>query len=128
MVIQKNEIQMTSVLRVNLGAFLVPGCAYLLDVRKKLEKIIQQCIDGELSSIELQEWMIFNYDPSEVKIGLGEAPHTVEAMNIVMNEYELARPDKFTKVGWKLALTFIACNQNNFDQTRNDFIDKGFQH
>ena len=96
--------------------------------KNQLVSIILKCIDGKLSPTELQEWMILNYEPLEVKVGENEAPHTVEAMNIVMNEYELARPDKFTKVGWELALTFIACNQNDFDQTRNDFIHKGFQN
>jgi len=62
----------------------------------------------------------------EVKVGENEAQHTVEAMNIVMNEYELAKTDKFTKVGWELALKFILCSEKGFDQARNSFIQNGF--
>ncbi len=94
--------------------------------RNQLVSIIRECIDGKLSPIELQEWIILNYDPLEVKIGENEAQHTVEAMNIVMNEYELAKTDRFTKIGWKLALEFISCSEDHFDQGRNRFIRDGF--
>jgi len=94
--------------------------------KNKLDSIIQKCIDGKLSPIELQEWMILNFEPLEVKVGENEAQHTVEAMNIVMNEYELAKTETFTKVGWELALKFISCSEDVFDQARNRFIHDGF--
>jgi len=94
--------------------------------KNQLVSIIRKCIDDKLSPIELQDWIILNYDPSEVKVGENEAQHTVEAMNIVMNEYELAKTDKFTKVGWELALKFISCSEDDLDQIRNRFIHDGF--
>ena len=94
--------------------------------KNQLVALIRECIDGKLSSIELQEWMIQNYEPLEVKVGENEAQHTVEAMNIVMNEYELAETDRFTKIGWELALKFISCSEDHFDQGRNRFIRDGF--
>ena len=95
--------------------------------KSQLVAIIRECVDGKSSPIELQEWMIHNYDPLEVKVGEYEAEHTVEAMNIVMNEYELAEPDSVTKIGWELALEFIHCREDNFDQDRNRFIRDGFK-
>ena len=94
--------------------------------KNQLVSIIMKCIDGKLTPTELQEWMILNYEPLEVKVGENEAPHTVEAMNIVMNEYELSKTDKFTKVGWELALKFVSCSEGDFDQARNRFIHDGF--
>ncbi len=93
--------------------------------RDQLVVIIRKCIDGKLSPIELQERIVLNYDPLSVKIGENEAQHTVEAMNIGMNEYELAKIDRFTEIGWELALEFIFCSEDQFDQGRNRFIRDG---
>jgi hypothetical protein len=94
--------------------------------KNQLLEVIRKCIDGKSSSADLQKWMLFNYEPAEVTIGEDEAQHTVEAMNIVMNEYELSEIDKYAEVGFDLALKFISCNEHDFEVARNEFIRKGF--
>jgi hypothetical protein len=94
--------------------------------KNQLLEVIRNCTDGKSSPADLQKWMLFNYEPPEVIIGENEAQHTVEAMNIVMNEYELAVIDKYAEVGFNLALKFISCNESDFEMARNEFIRKGF--
>jgi hypothetical protein len=79
-----------------------------------------------ISSEQLQDWMITHYDPPEVEVGLQEALWTQEAMNIVMNEYELAKINKFRIENFKLAISFIECNEINFITTRQQFLQNGF--
>lgn len=97
-----------------------------LITKNQLLEVIRKCIDGKSSPTDLQKWMLFNYESSEITIGENEAQHTVEAMNIVMNEYEISEIDKYTEVGFNLALNFISCNESDFEMARNEFIRKGF--
>jgi len=97
-----------------------------LITKNQLVEVIRKCIDGKSSPADLQKWMLFNYEPPEVTIGKNEAQHTVEAMNIVMNEYEISEIDKYAEVGFNLALKFISCKESDFEMARNEFIRKGF--
>ncbi|MCE9677645.1 hypothetical protein LZP69_00370 [Shewanella sp. AS1] len=83
----------------------------------------QAKIDNE----QLQDWMVTHYDPDEVDIGRGEGEWTVEAMNIVMNEYEIAKLDKFRQENAQLAIDFIECEESRFNQTRHLFLQQGFK-
>ena len=81
---------------------------------------------GSISSEQLQDWLVTHYDPPEVEIGLGESEWAQEAMNIVMNEYELAKIVKFRIENYQLAIAFIECNEVNFLVTRQQFLHNGF--
>lgn len=81
---------------------------------------------GIISSEKLQDWMVTHYDPPEVEVGLDESLWVQEAMNIVMNEYELAKINKFRIENFKLAIDFIQCNEDNFLSTRQQFLHNGF--
>ncbi|MCG9697535.1 hypothetical protein [Shewanella sp. Isolate11] len=83
----------------------------------------QQAISAE----QLQDWMVTHYDPDEVDVGLGEPEWTVEAMNIVMNEYEIAKLDKFRQENAQLGIDFIECDESRFNQTRHLFLQQGFK-
>ncbi|WP_413699226.1 hypothetical protein ACLKMH_17205 [Psychromonas sp. KJ10-10] len=80
----------------------------------------------KMSSEELQAWMVTHYDPPEVEIGLNETEWVAEAMNIIMNEYELAKIEKFKIEGYKYALSFLDCNEDNFYQLKHRFVHDGF--
>lgn len=87
---------------------------------------LQSWRQGLISAEQLQDWMVLNYDPGEVEIGLGERPWTIEAMNIVMNEYEIVQTEKVVieKVG--LAIDFINATEANFDEAKARFIRQAF--
>lgn len=80
----------------------------------------------KISSQQLQDWMVTHYDPPEVEIGIGETEWVAEAMNIIMNEYELAKLEKFKKEGYQYALTFLESDENNFYQRKHAFVHDGF--
>ncbi len=93
----------------------------------------QQLIDqltawqqAKIDNEQLQDWMVTHYDPDEVSIGQGECEWTVEAMNIVMNEYEIAKTEKFRQENAQLAIDFILADEARFNQTRHLFLQQGF--
>lgn len=74
----------------------------------------------------VQEWMVNHYDPPETKVGPSEPEHTQEAMNIVMNEYEVVQLEKITEDSPGLAIEFVECNGETFWSRRNNFLRNGF--
>ncbi|WP_370980755.1 hypothetical protein [Agaribacterium sp. ZY112] len=80
----------------------------------------------EISTAELQDWMLDNYDPDEIKVGPGEPELVREAMNVVMNEYELAKPACILTEKYQLAIDFILCNEADFLNARTQFLRKAF--
>ena len=94
--------------------------------KKQLIQQLKLWQQHQLTNEELQDWMVSNYDPYEVTIGKGEPEWTQEAMNIVMNEYEIAKIDKFRHENVQLAIDFINCEENKFNQTRHLFLQQGF--
>ncbi|PKF60699.1 hypothetical protein CW745_14315 [Psychromonas sp. psych-6C06] len=80
----------------------------------------------KISAEQLQDWMITHYDPPEVEIGIGETEWVVEAMNIIMNEYELAKLEKFKPEGYQYALAFLESDQDTFYQRKHAFVHDGF--
>jgi len=93
----------------------------------------QQLIDvltnwghGKTSTEQLQHWMLDNFEPDEFTIGEGEPEETIEAMHIVMNEYEIADETKCIANQFQLAIDFINTNEINFLPTRNAFLQRAF--
>jgi len=82
--------------------------------------------ESEISTPELQDWMLTNYDPPDVDIGLNEPEWIQDAMNIVMNEYEVVKLDKIVVENYTLALKFIGCSESSYTETKHDFIRNGF--
>ena len=80
----------------------------------------------KISNEQLQDWMVTHYDPPEVEIGVGESEWVIEAMNIIMNEYELAKLDKFKIEGYQFALAFLDSTEDNFYQRKHSFVHEGF--
>ena len=82
--------------------------------------------EKKISSETLQDWMVTHYDPPEVEIGQGETQWVEEAMNIIMNEYELAKIEKFKPEGYQFAMAFLNCEEDNFLVRRQQFIHDSF--
>lgn len=80
----------------------------------------------KISNEQLQDWMVTHYDPPEVEIGANETEWVSEAMNIIMNEYELAKLDKFKAEGYQFALAFLESDENTFYQRKHAFVHDGF--
>lgn len=80
----------------------------------------------KMSNEQLQDWMVTHYDPPEVEIGLGETEWVVDAMNIIMNEYELAKLTKFKIESYQFALDFLNSDESNFEQRKYYFVHNGF--
>ena len=94
--------------------------------KSALINIITSWGQSEISIQKLQIWMLDNFEPDEVDIGLGEAEATIEAMHIVMNEYELAKEEKCLQEQYLLAIKYINCTEENYNQCKSDFLRKGF--
>ncbi|WP_111978484.1 hypothetical protein [Algibacillus agarilyticus] len=94
--------------------------------KKHLVTVLKDCIEGRLTPAEVQDWMVDNYDPLEIKIAENEPDYTQEAMNIVMNEYELVDLNKCLPIGFEYALAFVCCQEHEYAQARANFIKAGF--
>jgi hypothetical protein len=94
--------------------------------KKQLITQLSNWGQGKISSQQLQDWMITFYDPPEVTIGPAEAEWTQLAMNIIMNEYEIAKTNKFRVDNYALAIAFAECTEETFNQTKHLFIYDGF--
>jgi len=81
---------------------------------------------GTTTTEAFQGWMLDHYEPMEVDIGLGEAECTREAMNIVMNEYELAAEQTLVQAQACLAIEFIGCKESTFNVAKKRFIQNAF--
>ncbi|QYK01951.1 hypothetical protein [Shewanella psychrotolerans] len=95
--------------------------------KTQLVEQLMQWKNKQISAEQLQDWMVSHYEPDEVDIGLGECEWTIEAMNIVMNEYEIAKLDKFRQENAQLAIDFIDTDESRFNQTRHLFLQDGFR-
>jgi len=80
----------------------------------------------KITNEQLQDWMVTHYDPPEVEIGIGETEWVAEAMNIIMNEYELAKLEKFKVEGYQFALAFLESDEETFYQRKHSFVHDGF--
>lgn len=94
--------------------------------KQQLVDVLKSWGEQKITSDQLQDWMVTNYDPDETDIGKGEPEWTVEAMNIVMNEYEIAKQEKFRLENYMLAIEFIQAAESHFNQTRHLFLREGF--
>ncbi|WP_394147368.1 hypothetical protein [Shewanella atlantica] len=94
--------------------------------KQQLIDLLTSWGEQKIDSDQLQDWMVTNYDPDETDIGKGEPEWTVEAMNIVMNEYEIAKQEKFRLENYMLAIEFIQAEESRFNQTRHLFLREGF--
>tara|TARA_B100000809_G_scaffold55214_1_gene51015 strand:+ start:1851 stop:2297 length:447 start_codon:yes stop_codon:yes gene_type:complete len=95
-------------------------------VKTELTKILQDWGQGRMSATDLQDWMVTHYDPGEIEVGPGESKWTVAAMNIVMNEYEIAKPIKYLQENYTLATAFIHCSEGAFEAAKTRFIRQAF--
>lgn len=81
---------------------------------------------GERSSERLQDWMVEHFDPDEIEVAPCEPDWTREAMSIVMNEYELAKPENFVRAQYSLAVAFVECSETGFETSKARFIRDAF--
>lgn len=94
--------------------------------KDELIEILQTWLQGEINVQQLQDWMVLNYDPDYVAIGQGEYPWTIEAMNIVMNEYEIVQTEKVVVEKGALAIDFINAKEAGFEEAKAQFIRQAF--
>lgn len=95
--------------------------------KHQLIDVLTQWHSGLISTEKLQVWMIDNFEPDEFTIGKGEEEHTIEAIHIVMNEYELVDEDKCLISGAQLAINFINATPDTFMAQRGEFLRNGFK-
>jgi hypothetical protein len=95
--------------------------------KQHLIDILTQWQQKKIDNAQLQDWMVTHFDPPETLIGEDEAELVQEAMHIIMNEYELAKLDKFKSEDVEYAMQFLQCDESNFAQLRYQFIHKGFK-
>ncbi|PKF55282.1 hypothetical protein CW748_13770 [Alteromonadales bacterium alter-6D02] len=98
----------------------------LVITKQQLINVIVAWGSGSTSTEQLQHWMLDNFEPDEADIGSGESESVVEAMHIVMNEYELAKESKCLVEQYQLAINFINCDETNFMQRKSDFLRQAF--
>jgi len=92
----------------------------------QLIDIIKSWGEQKITIEKLQIWMLDNFEPDEMEIGKGEDECTIEAMHIVMNEYELAQEEKCLQAQYRLAITYINCSEENYNQCKSDFLRHAF--
>jgi hypothetical protein len=92
----------------------------------QLIDILNQWGSLHINTEQFQHWMLDNFEPDEFTIGEGESTSTIEAMHIVMNEYEIADQNKCLAAQFKLAIDFINTNKEDFIVTRHAFLQRAF--
>jgi len=95
--------------------------------KKQLINVLNQWHQKTIDNEQLQDWMVTHFDPPETLIGEGETELIQEAMHIIMNEYELAKLDKFNDEGYAYAIQLLQCTEENFVALRQQFIHQGFR-
>ena len=95
--------------------------------KAQLVDVLTQWQLGRINVEKMQIWMIDNFEPDEFSIGKGESEHIVEAMHIVMNEYELVDETKCLTSGAQLAIDFVNSTSDTFMSTRGAFLRNGFK-
>lgn len=95
--------------------------------KQQLVDVLTSWGQDAITTDQLQEWMLDHYDPDEVIIGEGESQVVQEAMNIVMNEYELAKQEKILRQQYQLALDFINSVEDDFLTKRSQFLRHAFK-
>ena len=94
--------------------------------KQQLVEVLTQWQQQQLDNEQLQDWMVTHFDPPETLIGEEEEELVQEAMHIIMNEYELAKLDKFKPESYDYAMKLLACDDTNFVTLRHQFIHQGF--
>jgi hypothetical protein len=92
----------------------------------QLIEILTQWGSSLINTEQFQHWMLDNFEPDEFTIGEGESDSTIEAMHIVMNEYEIADQRKCLAAQYKLAINFINTSEQDFITTRHAFLQRAF--
>lgn len=96
--------------------------------KKQLIEVLTQWQQKKINNEQLQDWMVTNFDPPETLIGEDEQELIQEAMHIIMNEFELAKLNKFKVESYEYAIKFLTCDESNFTQLRHQFIHQGFSN
>jgi len=94
--------------------------------KAQLIEVLNQWGQQQINSEKLQLWMLDNFEPDEFVIGAGEQECVVEAMLIVMNEYELAEQNKCRSEQFQLAIDFVNCNEASFINRKTAFLRDSF--
>jgi len=94
--------------------------------KKQLIDVLTRWGEKKINTEQLQHWMLDNFEPDEFIIGDGESEYTIEAMNIVMNEYEIAQPQKCLQLQFQLGINFINTNEDQFMSHRQTFLQQAF--
>lgn len=98
----------------------------LIISKQQLIDILTQWNQQKIDNEQLQDWMVTHFDPPETLIGEDQPELIQEAMLVIMNEYELAKLNKFKPEGYEFAMQFLQCTAENFVQLRQQFIHQGF--
>lgn len=96
--------------------------------KQQLIEILTQWHQQKIDNEQLQDWMVTHFDPPETLIGEDQPEFIQEAMLVIMNEYELAKLNKFKPEGYEFAMQFLQCSEENFVQLRKQFIHQGFSN
>ena len=94
--------------------------------KEQLLNVIESWGPSDITTEKLQLWMLDNFEPDEFDIGQGESESVVEAMHIVMNEYELMAQDKCQQDKYQLVISFINSDNGNFMARKSDFLRQCF--
>lgn len=94
--------------------------------KQQLIEVLTQWQTNKINNEQLQDWMVTHFDPPETLIGENEEELIQEAMHIIMNEFELAKLDKFKVESYDYAMKLLACDDTNFVALRHQFIHQGF--
>jgi len=94
--------------------------------RAALFDVLSQWQQQLMTTEKMQLWMLDNFEPDEYIIGQGESEEVVEAMHMVMNEYELADQDKCLSDKANLAIDFINTDSDSFISQKSEFLRNAF--
>ncbi|NER36872.1 MAG: hypothetical protein F6J93_23365 [Oscillatoria sp. SIO1A7] len=94
--------------------------------KEELRQILIDWGSGQISSAELKLWMEVNYFPIHIEIGPEESELTQRAMNCIMNEFELGRPESFIVSHYQDALEFLDFDGDDYEEAAKKFVWRCF--
>ena len=95
--------------------------------KQELEQLLEEWGNNKISSKELHTWAELNYFPLHIDIAPDENISIQSAMHCILNEFDQCNPDYLKVDNYKVAIGFLNCTKETFEQKRKEFLDKRFK-
>ena len=95
--------------------------------KQELEQLLEPWGSSKISSQELHTWAELNYLPLYINIAPDEKLCTQSAMHCILNHLDQVNSSYFRVDNYTVALDFLNCTEETFEQKREKFLCECFK-